>query len=70
MDRGSGGVKLTAGDRRTMPACAIGGRATESRRKRHMLCNSILARVTDHASFETVENFGQIEPNVPGCNLT
>jgi urea transport system substrate-binding protein len=36
----------------------------------HMRCNSILARVTDHASFETVENFGQIEPEVPGCKLT
>jgi urea transport system substrate-binding protein len=35
----------------------------------HMRCNSILARVTDHASFEILENYGQIEPVVEGCNL-
>lgn len=35
----------------------------------HMLCNSILARVTDKASFEIVENYGQIQPVVPGCSL-
>ena len=34
-----------------------------------MLCNSILARVTDNASFEIVENYGQIEPHIEGCKL-
>jgi urea transport system substrate-binding protein len=45
------------------------GHVNISARNNHMLCNSILARVTDHASFETVTNYGQIEPDVPGCNL-
>ena len=45
------------------------GHVNVSARNNHMLCNSILARVTDHASFETVQNFGQIEPDVPGCSL-
>lgn len=36
----------------------------------HMRCNSILARVTDKATLETIENFGQIDPVVPGCKLT
>jgi urea transport system substrate-binding protein len=46
------------------------GHVNISAKNNHMLCNSILARVTDHASFETVQNFGQIEPDVPGCNLS
>jgi urea transport system substrate-binding protein len=45
------------------------GHVNISARNNHMLCNSILARVTNHASFETVANYGQIEPGVPGCNL-
>ena len=45
------------------------GHVNISAKNNHMLCNSILARVTDHASFETVQNFGQIEPDVAGCNL-
>ena len=35
----------------------------------HMLCNSILARVTDNAKFEIIKNYGQIPPVVPGCKL-
>jgi urea transport system substrate-binding protein len=35
----------------------------------HMLCNSFLARVTDKATLEIVENYGQIQPVVPGCSL-
>ena len=34
-----------------------------------MLCNSILARVTGRATFDIVENYGQIEPFVEGCKL-
>ena len=36
----------------------------------HMLCNSFLARVTDRATLEIVENYGQIKPVVPGCSLS
>lgn len=36
----------------------------------HMRCNSIMARVTDKATFEILENYGQIDPVVPGCKLT
>jgi urea transport system substrate-binding protein len=45
------------------------GHVNISARNNHMLCNSILARVTDQASFEIMENFGQIEPQVPGSSL-
>lgn len=31
--------------------------------------NSILARGTPDGHWETVENFGQIDPDVPGCSL-
>lgn len=31
--------------------------------------NSILARGNDKGHWDTVENFGQIDPNVPGCTL-
>ena len=36
----------------------------------HMRCNAILGRVTDKATIETVENFGQIDPMIAGCKLT
>jgi urea transport system substrate-binding protein len=45
------------------------GHVNISARNNHMLCNSILTQVSDHASFKTVENYGQIEPDVPGCKL-
>lgn len=36
----------------------------------HMVCNSILARGKSDKSWETVENFGQIQPSIPGCKLS
>ena len=45
------------------------GRVNISAENNHMLCNSILARVNDRASFDIIENYGQIEPVVEGCNL-
>ena len=45
------------------------GHVNISAENNHMLCNSILARVTDNASFEIVENYGQIEPYIEGCKL-
>ena len=35
----------------------------------HMVCNSILARGKPEKSWETIENFGQIQPGIPGCKL-
>jgi len=35
----------------------------------HMVCNSILARGKADGSWETIENFGQIQPSIPGCKL-
>jgi len=35
----------------------------------HMVCNSILARGKADRSWETIENFGQIQPIIPGCKL-
>jgi len=35
----------------------------------HMVCNSILARGKPDKSWETIQNFGQIQPSIPGCKL-
>jgi len=35
----------------------------------HMRCNSILAKARSDGTWETVQNFGQIDPIVPGCKL-
>jgi len=35
----------------------------------HMVCNSILARGKPDGSWETIENFGQIQPSIAGCKL-
>ncbi len=35
----------------------------------HMRCNSILGRARKDGSWEIVENFGQIDPIIPGCKL-
>ena len=45
------------------------GHVNISAKNNHMLCNSILARVNDKASFDIVENYGQIQPEIDGCNL-
>jgi urea transport system substrate-binding protein len=34
-----------------------------------MVCNSILARGKPDRSWETIENFGQIQPSIAGCKL-
>lgn len=34
-----------------------------------MRSNSILARGNDKGGWDTVQNFGQIDPDVPGCTL-
>jgi urea transport system substrate-binding protein len=46
------------------------GHVNLSAENNHMRCNSIMARVTDKATFEILENYGQIDPLVPGCKLT
>ncbi len=46
------------------------GHVNISAENNHMLCNSFLARVTDRATLEIVENYGQIKPVVPGCSLS
>lgn len=45
------------------------GHVNMSAQNNHMLCNSILARANAEGMWETVENFGQVEPIIPGCNL-
>ncbi len=35
----------------------------------HMRCNSILGRARKDGSWEIVQNFGQIDPEIPGCKL-
>ncbi len=45
------------------------GHVNMSAKNNHMLCNSILARARPDGVWETIENFGQIKPEIPGCNL-
>jgi ABC-type branched-subunit amino acid transport system substrate-binding protein len=45
------------------------GHVNISAENNHMLCNSILARVNDKASFDIVENYGQVQPVIDGCKL-
>jgi urea transport system substrate-binding protein len=35
----------------------------------HMRCNSILGKARKDGSWEIIENFGQIDPEIPGCKL-
>ncbi|WP_137392243.1 substrate-binding protein [Rhodoligotrophos defluvii] len=45
------------------------GHVNMSAANNHMLCNSILARANAEGMWETIQNFGQIEPIIPGCKL-
>ncbi|MFC4350360.1 substrate-binding protein [Fodinicurvata halophila] len=46
------------------------GHVNISAKNNHMRCNSILARAGDNGSFDIIEDFGQIDPEIPGCDLT
>lgn len=35
----------------------------------HMVCNSIIGRCRTDGLYDIVENFGQVSPEIPGCNL-
>lgn len=45
------------------------GHVNFSARNNHMRSNSLLARANAEGMWEIIENFGQIEPDIPGCNL-
>lgn len=45
------------------------GHVTMSAVNNSMVCNSIIARGGKGGMWDVIENFGQIEPVVPGCNL-
>ncbi len=45
------------------------GHVNMSAQNHHMLCNSILARANADGAWETIENFGQVKPLIPGCQL-
>jgi ABC-type branched-subunit amino acid transport system substrate-binding protein len=45
------------------------GHVNISRKNNHMVCNSILARGQPDGQWEVIQNFGQIPPEVPNCNL-
>lgn len=45
------------------------GRVTMSPLNNHMLCNSIIGQAKSDGTWKVVENFGQIQPDIPGCNL-
>jgi hypothetical protein len=45
------------------------GRVNISAANNHMRSNSILARAKPDGHWETIENFGQIDPIIPGCSL-
>src|SRR5260370_35136848 len=42
------------------------GHVNLSAKNNHMRCNGIMARVPDKATFEMLQNYGQIDPIVPG----
>jgi urea transport system substrate-binding protein len=46
------------------------GHVNFSAKNNHMRCNSILAKANAEGVWETVENFGQIDPEIPGCSLS
>jgi len=45
------------------------GRVTVSPKNNHMLCNSILARAKSDGTWEVIQHYGQIQPDIPGCTL-
>jgi ABC-type branched-subunit amino acid transport system substrate-binding protein len=45
------------------------GRVNISAANNHMRSNSILAKAKPDGHWETIENFGQIDPIIPGCSL-
>jgi ABC-type branched-subunit amino acid transport system substrate-binding protein len=45
------------------------GHVNVSAANNHMRSNSILARAKPDGMWETIENFGQIDPDIPGCKL-
>jgi urea transport system substrate-binding protein len=45
------------------------GRVTMSAKNNHMLCNCLIARAQKDGSWKVLQNFGQIQPEIPGCNL-
>jgi urea transport system substrate-binding protein len=45
------------------------GRVTMSAKNNHMLCNCLIAQAQKDGSWKVLQNFGQIEPEIPGCNL-
>jgi ABC-type branched-subunit amino acid transport system substrate-binding protein len=45
------------------------GHVNISAKNNHMICNSILARAKPDGQWEVVQNFGQIQPEIPGCSL-
>lgn len=38
-------------------------------KNQHMVCNSIIGRCRADGLYDIVENFGQVSPEIPGCNL-
>jgi hypothetical protein len=45
------------------------GHVNMSAQNNHMRSNSLLARAKDDGMWEIIENFGQIDPVIPGCKL-
>lgn len=45
------------------------GHVNMSAANNHMRANSILARAKPDGMWETIEHFGQIDPDIPGCKL-
>lgn len=45
------------------------GHVNMSAQNNHMRSNSLLARANDDGMWEIIENFGQIDPVIPGCKL-
>jgi ABC-type branched-subunit amino acid transport system substrate-binding protein len=46
------------------------GHVNISAKNQHMVCNSIIGRCRADGLYDIVENFGQVPPEIPGCDLT
>ena len=45
------------------------GRVNIVAKNQHMVCNSIIGRCRADGMYDIVENFGPIDPEIPGCSL-
>lgn len=53
----------------TVDFAAPQGHVNISAKNQHMVCNSIIGLCRSDGMYDIVENFGQVQPEIPGCDL-